>query len=276
MNIRIIEMNENFLRFVVEGIDPALANTLRRIILSEVPTMAVDEVVIIENSSILHNEILALRLGLIPLKTDLDSYNLPEDCSCKSEFGCSLCRSTLTLDVQAGDEVRTVYSGDLVPEDPDVAPTSDEIPIVKLAPGQKIRLEAYARLGRGKDHAKWQPVSLCIYRYMPKIEIDEERCNTCGRCIDICPKKVLAEKDGKIKVENLIECTLCGDCVDSCGEEPPAIKVSWDDKTFIFDLESTGALPVKRIVIEALKALNEKFSDFMESLTEVAYEPKKD
>ena len=269
-------MDGNFMRFVVEGIDPSLANTLRRIILSEVPTMAIDEVVIIENSSILHNEVLALRLGLIPLKTDLDSYNLPEECSCKSEFGCPLCRSTLTLDVQAKDGVRTVYSGDLIPEDPDVAPVSDKIPIVKLAPGQRVRLEAYAKLGRGKDHAKWQPVSLCIYRYMPQIEIDEERCNACGRCVEICPKRILVEKDGKIEVENLMECTLCRDCVEACGEKPPAIKVSWDPKTFIFDLESTGTLPVERIMIEAFKVFDKKFSDFKETFIGVVHESKED
>ena len=276
MKIRIIEMDGNFMRFVVEGIDPSLANTLRRIILSEVPTMAIDEVVIIENSSVLHNEILALRLGLIPLKTDLDSYNLPEECSCKSEFGCPLCRSTLTLDVQAKDGVRTVYSGDLIPEDPDVAPVSDKIPIVKLAPGQRVRLEAYAKLGRGKDHAKWQPVSLCIYRYMPQIKIDEERCNACGRCVEICPKRILVEKGGKIEVENLMECTLCRDCVEACGEKPPAIKVSWDPKTFIFDLESTGTLPVERIMIEAFKVFDKKFSDFKETFIGVVHESKED
>ncbi|RLI35275.1 DNA-directed RNA polymerase subunit D, partial [Candidatus Bathyarchaeota archaeon] len=118
MQIRIINKDENFIRFIVEGISPAMANALRRIMLAEVPTMAIDEVVILENSSVLHDEILALRLGLIPLKTDLEAYNLPEECSCKSEFGCNLCRTTLTLNVEAGDEVKTVYSGDLIPEDP--------------------------------------------------------------------------------------------------------------------------------------------------------------
>ena len=185
MNIEVIKKDENSICFKVEGIDHSFANTLRRIIISEVPTMAIDEVVIIENSSVLHDEILALRLGLIPLKTDLDSYNLPEECSCKSEFGCNLCRSILTLDVEAKDGTKTVYSGDLIPEDPNIAPVSDKIPIVKLASGQRIRLEAYARLGRGKVHAKWQPVSVCVYRYMPIIRIDEEQCDACGECVDI-------------------------------------------------------------------------------------------
>ena len=273
MQIRIINKDENFIRFIVEGISPAMANALRRIMLAEVPTMAIDEVVILENSSVLHDEILALRLGLIPLKTDLEAYNLPEECSCKSEFGCNLCRTTLTLNVEAGDEVKTVYSGDLIPEDPNVAPVSEKIPIVKLAPGQSVKLEAYARLGKGKVHAKWQPVSLCIYRYMPEITIDEERCDACGECVDACPKRILKMEDGRIKFENLINCTLCRDCVDACPKEPPAIEVDWDDETFIFDVESTGALPVERIVLEASKILEEKFSEFINTLREKRDEP---
>jgi len=173
MKIRVIDKTETTARLIVEGVDVPFMNTLRRIILAEVPSMAIDEVVVLENSSVLHDEILAHRLGLIPLKTDLDSYNLPEECPCKSEFGCNLCRVTLTLDVEATEGVRTVYSGDLLPENPDVAPVSDKIPIVKLAPNQRIRLEAYARLGRGKEHAKWQPVSVCTYKYFPKVEIKE-------------------------------------------------------------------------------------------------------
>ena len=66
--------------------------------------MAIDEIVILENSSILNDEILAHRMGFIPLKTDLDSYSLPEECKCESEFGCNLCRSNLTLEVEAADK----------------------------------------------------------------------------------------------------------------------------------------------------------------------------
>ncbi|MDH5688180.1 MAG: DNA-directed RNA polymerase subunit D [Candidatus Bathyarchaeota archaeon] len=266
MHMQIIGKYENSVRFKVKGISSAFANTLRRIIVSEVPTMAIDEVVIIENSSVLHDEILALRLGLVPLKTDLDSYNLPEECSCKSEFGCNLCRSILTLDVEAKNGVRTVYSGDFFTDNPDIVPISDKIPIVKLASGQKVRLEAYARLGRGKVHVKWQPVSVCAYRYMPIINIDESRCDECDECVEICPKDILVKEDGKIRVQNLEECTLCKDCVKVCKIDPAPIEVNWDDETFIFDIESNGVLPVERIVSEGLKILNKKISDLTESM----------
>ncbi len=140
--------------------DRAYANAIRRVAISQVPSMAIDDVVILENSSVMFDELVSHRLGLIPLKTNLDRYNLPEDCDCKNALGCPKCRVLLVLDAEATDRVRTVMSGDLISEDPDSKPVSDNIPIVKLAPGQKIKLEAYARLGRGSEHAKWQPTSV--------------------------------------------------------------------------------------------------------------------
>lgn len=270
VEIRVLDKNDASMRFIVEGVDVSFVNALRRIMLAEVPCMAIDEIVVIENTSLLHDEILAHRMGLIPIKTDLDSYNLPEDCTCKSELGCNLCRAALTMEVEASDGIKTVYSGDLKPENPDIAPVSDRIPLVKLASDQKIKLEAYARLGKGKKHAKWQPVSMCIYRYLPQIKIDETRCDLCGECVRICPKKVFVTADDKkkLKVQNLIECTLCQDCVDICSMDPPAINVNWSEGAFIFSIESTGALPVERIVVEALKILDKKVASFLKELKE--------
>jgi len=266
MNVQILEKNEDSMRFIVDGITASLANTLRRIILSKVPCMAIDDIMIIENDSVLHDEILALRLGLIPLKTDLDSYNLPEECSCQSELGCHLCRTVLILDVEAKADGRVVYSKDLIPEDPKIAPVSGEIPIVKLAPGQRIRLEAYAKLGRGKEHAKWQPVSACTYKYMPEIKLDSKRCDVCGDCVNICSRKVLEKSEGKIVVSNLLECTLCKDCVKVCHMDPPAIEVQGNENVFIFYIESTGVLPVERIINEAFKIYEKKCSEFLDKL----------
>ncbi|MEM1543990.1 MAG: DNA-directed RNA polymerase subunit D [Candidatus Bathyarchaeia archaeon] len=266
MRVIMLESDGLTARFIIEGINAPLANTLRRIILSEVPTMAIDDVVIYENSSVLNDEVLALRLGLIPLKTDLDAYNLPEKCSCRSELGCPLCRAILTLDVKADKGIRTVYSGDLVPENPNIAPVSDKIPIVKLAAGQSIRLEAYAKLGRGKVHAKWQPVSACTYRYKPIIKIDNSLCDSCGNCVEVCPRRVLAKEGDKIVVAREMDCILCTDCLRVCKRRPQPITVSWDESTFIFYIESTGALPVDRIIFEALKIYEKKYSEFISLL----------
>jgi len=265
MQLQIIRKAEDSIRFKVEGTTSAFTNTLRRVILSEVPAMAIDEVVIIENSSVLHDEILALRLGLIPLTTDLDTYNLPQECTCKSELGCNLCRVVLTLDVEAKEDARTVYSGDFVSENPQVSPVSDKVTIVKLAPGQKVRLEAYARLGKGKVHAKWQPVSACTYRYMPIINIDDDRCDACGKCVNICPRGILTKKGNEIEMQNLVECTLCKDCVQACEADPPAVQITWDEESFIFDIESNGVLPIERIISEALDIIDKKYADLLGS-----------
>lgn len=268
MEIRLVDKNDSSARLVIEGADPAFMNSLRRVIIAEVPAMAIDEVVVIENSSMLHDEILAHRLGFVPLKTDLDSYNLPENCSCKSELGCNLCRASLTLDAEASSEARTVYSGDLVSENPNVAPVSGRIPIVKLALDQHLKLESYARLGKGEKHAKWQPVSKCAYKHFPKVKINEKECDSCGKCVDVCPKRVLSISEGgkKLDLRNMIECTVCRDCVNACPKSPPAIEVSMDRDVFVMDIESTGALPVERIVTEAIKILDGKFESFLEQL----------
>ncbi len=272
MHVQMLEKHENSIRFILEGVNPALANTIRRIMLSEVPAMAIDDVVIIENSSVLHDEILALRLGLIPLKTDLDSYNLPEECSCKSELGCNLCRVVLTLDVQSSEGSRTVYSSDLISENPNITPSSDRIPIVKLASGQRVRLEAYARLGRGETHAKWQPVSSCTYRHMPSVDIDEKGCDSCGKCVDVCPRKVFEERNGRVTVVKEIECTICGDCLDVCRHDSSPISISAIESSSIFYVESTGSMPPDRIFIEALKIYDKKYSEFLKKMEEMTVE----
>ena len=266
VEIQILEKSDEFMRFIVSGVNVPFVNALRRTILTEVPAMAIDEVVILENSSILNDEILAHRMGFIPLKTDLDSYSLPEECKCESDFGCNLCRSSLTLDVEATDKQMTVYSSDLTSENPDISPVSDKIPIAKLAPGQKIKFEAYARLGKGKKHAKWQPISMCTYMHLPEIKVDSKRCDICGKCVKICPEEILTKTTDGIKTQKETECTLCMDCSDECPKDPSAVEPSWDKNAFVFKIESTGALPVERIVAEAVKILDKKVKEFSKQL----------
>ena len=266
VEIQILDKTDEFMRFIVRGVNVPFVNALRRIMLTEVPAMAIDEIVILENSSILNDEILAHRMGFIPLKTDLDSYVLPEECKCESELGCNLCRANLTLEAEAEDKTTTVYSGELKPENPDIAPVSDKIPIVKLAPEQRVNLEAYARLGKGEKHAKWQPVSMCTYMYLPEVKINSENCDACGKCVKVCPEEVFVKTAEGIKIQNELECTLCMDCVDVCPKDPKAVEITWDEKAFIFKIESTGALPAERIVTEAVKILDKKINDFSNQL----------
>ncbi len=206
MDIKVLSKDQDTLRFVLSGVKPAFANALRRIMVSEVPVMAIDDVMILENNSVMYDEILAHRLGLIPITTDLESYNLPEECTCKSELGCSKCRASLSLEIEASDPVEVVYTSHLKPENPEIRPVSDKIPIVKLAQGQRVKLEAFARLGKGRTHAKWQPVSAATYSY------DEKAGN------------------------------------------------------FTFLVESTGALPPERVVLEAARIIGAKSTDFQQQI----------
>ncbi len=266
MKIEVLEKDETNFRIVVRDANVPLMNALRRIVLAEVPAMAIDEVVMIENSSILQDEMIAHRFGLVPLKTDLDNYKLPEDCDCKSEFGCSQCRVTLTLNAESNEGTRAVYSGELVSEDPLVVPVTEKIPLAKLAKGQKLKLEAYAKLGKGKVHAKWQPVCVSAYKYYPKIVPPKGKCEDCQKCADICSKKVLAMKGEKVDVRDLLSCTLCMDCVEVCPKKEEGIKVEWEKNGFIMNIESTGALPPERILQEATKILDKQLNEFEEQL----------
>jgi DNA-directed RNA polymerase subunit D len=266
MDVKILKRDENRIRFFVSGVDVSLANSLRRIMMTEVPSMAIEDVFIIENSSPMKDEMLAHRLGLIPLKTDLDSYVLPSNCTCNSDLGCSKCSVTLTLESEAQDNYRTVYSKELKSIDPDVVPVSDQIPIVKLAQGQKIRLEAYAKLGLGLVNAKWQPTSNCSYTYAADIKVDREKCTLCNKCVDACLKHVLA-MNGGVQVVDAENCNLCKACEAACPED--AIRVDWLQDSFIFTVESTGVLQPERIFLESIRILKDKASEltsFIEQL----------
>jgi DNA-directed RNA polymerase, alpha subunit/40 kD subunit len=98
------------------------------------------------------------------LRTDLERFVMPHLCDCKSTLGCSKCRVLLVLDAESQDKTKVITSAELISEDEVVKPVNNEIPIVSLAPAQKLKFEAYARLGIGKSHAKWQPTSVAVVK----------------------------------------------------------------------------------------------------------------
>jgi DNA-directed RNA polymerase subunit D len=161
-SLEVIEQNDQKIVVKLKGMPLQYANALRRTCLTGVPVFAIDDVEIIENSSVLADEGIAHRLAMIPLKTDLAKFSEPSNCDCKSEVGCSHCRVMLMIDSGSSDTTRTITSADLTSEDETVKPVSDKIPIVELAPGQKIKIEAYARLGRGTEHAKWNAATISV------------------------------------------------------------------------------------------------------------------
>src|ERR671914_1092081 len=160
----IVEKSNERIVVKFSNIPRQYVNSLRRLAISEVSTLAIDDVVVLENSSVMHDEAVAHRLGLIPLRTDPGRFVMPQECDCKSTLGCGKCRVLLVLDAEANEKTVAVTSGELVSEDEMVKPVSKDIPIVVLAPNQKLKFEAYARLGVGKDHAKWQPTSAAVVK----------------------------------------------------------------------------------------------------------------
>lgn len=152
LKVNVLKKTKDKLEFEVKGITPALAGELRRIMISEVPTMAVEWVDFIKNDSVLWDEIIASRLGLIPLTYNQKTYNLKEDCKCSGK-GCSNCQVTLVLKKKGPC---MVYSEDLKTSDENVKPVYDKICIIELLENQELEFEAIAQLGLGKGHAKWQ------------------------------------------------------------------------------------------------------------------------
>ncbi|UZE91841.1 MAG: DNA-directed RNA polymerase subunit D [Methanosarcinales archaeon] len=257
MNVDIIELSELKAKFVLSGVSPAFANALRRSMIIEVPSLAIDDVNIYENMSVLFDEVIALRLGLIPLKTDLNSYVLRSECKC--EDGCPKCQVSLMLSVEGP---KTVYSGDLQSSDPKVVPAEANIPIVKLKKDQKLVLEAIAILGKGKDHAKWQPAVACGYKNMPKIVISG--CDGCGACVDVCPIGIL-ELDKTVIVKDEAKCSLCRLCEKSC--ESGAIKINTDPTSFVFSVEVDGSMLCIEAIIRATDEIKTKAKALTKNLS---------
>ncbi len=271
MNLEVLEQTDYKLKFIIEGISVEMVNALRHIILTEIPVMAIDEVIILKNDSPLYDEVVAHRLGLIPLKTNLKNYNLPRDCECGG-YGCSLCQVSLTCEVtNTSNKSLVISSGDLKSNDPDVIPVNPEIPILKIDKNAKVIIEAYAILGTGKDHAKFSAVSNCAFRYYPDIEFDESKITDKEEqenIVNLCPEKLyeLSNKKLKLKEDYWKTCTLCNACEENSEGK---IKVSWKEDTYIFSIESDGVLPFNELMQKTFEIFLNKIDEFAKKLEEI-------
>ena len=191
---KMVEMKSSGDEFVFTFKDThnSVVNSIRRIIIDEVPTMAIEDVEIVENGSPLYDETIAHRLGLVPLTTDLSSYNFKESCKCGG-VGCALCEVKLYL---KADEDGYVKSSSITSDDPKVAPASKEIPITKLMNGKRVEINSKAILGRGIDHAKWAPAHSYLRESGKSVELIVEPFGQLGakeiynKSIDILVDKV--------------------------------------------------------------------------------------
>lgn len=237
--------------FVTEA-EESLVNAIRRSIF-EIPILAIDEVEFYKNDSVLYDEVLALRLGLIPLETPKD-MTLPEKCSCKGK-GCSKCQVQLKL-VAKGPI--TVYAKDLKGK---AKPAFGEMPIVLLREEQELELIAIAKLGKGIKHTKFSP-GLAYYRNLAEIEVEGD-CKDCQECVESCPQNVLKIEKGKITLTDKYKCDLCEACVETCKKKHKGkIKIK-PGKEIIFFIESWGQISAKDILNEAVKALKSNLKEVL-------------
>lgn len=210
-----------------------LANAIRRS-LSDVPTLAIDEVEIYKNDSALYDEVIANRLGLIPLKTE-------KSMSSKTKIDLKLSKKG----------PGQVYAEDI--EGP-VTVVCPKIPITLLGEGHKLELAATATLGIGRDHAKHIP-GLCFYRHVLEVKSTPQ--------ID----KLIEKSTGLIKPEKKGGKWLCdiNEAIQKEIEKHDKGAIS-DSSEILFVVESYGNMPAKDVLFEAIKALEHNLDEFEKDL----------
>jgi len=220
--------------------------------------LAVDEVEIHKNDSALHDEIIAHRIGLIPLKTDKIFVEF-EECTCKGK-GCTKCTAELKLKTKGPC---TVYSKNLKGK---IKPVFGEIPITILDKGQELELIGFARTGRGINHTKFSP-GLVYYRNIPKIEFSKDcEGENMQQYIDVCPKKIIIAEGKKPVVKEIYKCDICGACVElGKKQNSEAVKINLTNE-IVFFVESFGQIEPKKIIIEAIKALEKNLKELTKKI----------
>jgi len=264
MEVDILELSERSAKFVLSNVSTAFANSIRRAMIADVPTLAIEYVNLYDNTSVLYDEQLALRLSLIPLITDIETYVPQAECNVCGGEGCPACEVSLTLSAEGPV---TVYSRDLISSDPKIQPADPNVPIVELKKGQKLVLEAIAHMGYGKDSVKWQAGVACGYKNVPIITI--ENCDACGQCAAECPKGIIRiEGTGaRIAEDDTIKCFLCRLCEKVCDIN--AIKINFNEKAFVFSMESDGSYTAKDLALNAANVIKGKAEEILNILDQL-------
>ncbi|CAG9132875.1 hypothetical protein JYU34_018666 [Plutella xylostella] len=290
--IVIVRMNNLEMEFDLIGTYPAFANAFRRLMLSEVPSMAIEKVMIKNNTSIIQDEVLAHRLGLIPLKADPRNFEYRSpDATEGTEFNtleyslkvkCTNNPSQPKDSFRAEDmyENHSVYSKQIkwhplgnqssVYKEADVGPVHGDILISKMRPGHELDLHLVAVKGIGKDHAKFSPVATASYRLLPDIQITREVRDASATLLQRCfsPGVIDIDGEGRAFVKDA-RYDSCSRNVYRYDEIKDAVVLSRIRNHFIFNVESVGALPPAAIFIEAVKILRDKCKSLLEELNNI-------
>jgi DNA-directed RNA polymerase subunit D len=259
LKIQILEKSDTEIKFLIEDSNPQFANALRRIMMTEIPILAIGYVDFTTNDSVFYNEIISHRLGLIPLVFNPKDFHFKEE----HEDGktCSMCEVVFAINKKGHG---MVYSKDMKSSNPDVKPLYDNIPIVELFDDQKLKLEASASLGLGLNHARYQAANT-FYRYYPVVKVSGNVSNV-DEVIKSCPRNALKFENNKFSVN--LDCDLCKECVKVAKPEG-VLEITGDDTKFIFNVESISGLKPEDIVLQAVDILKNKVKDFGKEIKKI-------
>jgi DNA-directed RNA polymerase subunit D len=243
-DVQFIERDDRSARFVARGLTPALANGIRRAMVADVPTFSIDTVRFVENTSVMFDEMIALRLGLIPLTTPLDEF----------EIGDTV---TVALDVEGP---ATAYSGDIRSADELVVPADENVPIIELKEGQRLEFEADAVLDRGKEHAKHQGGVSVGFRHLQRVDVGEDL----GEFDEDEPhilRGAIETDDGEIVLTDAFDHDLTN--------RYPGKELTVEDVpgAYVFHVETDGSFAVEELVLRAAETLGDRADELHDAVT---------
>jgi len=280
--VEVVEESPEELVLDLIGVEAPLANALRRVMIAEIPTMAIEDVHLYQNTSVIPDEVLSHRLGLVPIAADprLFQYRNSEEDYSEDNSICFKVHVKCTRNSDGSVSGEQVYSSSLewVPlgnqreKFGNIYPVHPDILIAKLGPGQEIEAELYCEKGTGQMHAKWSPVSTASYRLLPVVSLKQRvKGQEASELKKKCPAGVFDLEDGELFVKNPRNCTSCRECI---REDDSKVQLAKLKDHFIFTVESTGVLHPRDIFREALKELKQKASFWIEKIHTYKRAPK--
>ena len=239
--VEFIDRDERDARFVVRAITPAFANGIRRAMIADVPTFSIDTVRVIENTSVMFNEQIGLRLGLVPLSTDLDDFEIGDEV-------------TLSLSV---DGPSTAYSSDIVSSDALVEPADDNIPIIDLKDGQRLEVEADAVLDTGTEHAKHQGGVAVGYRHLQRVEVVGDAADWEDEPNIL---RGVIEEDGDLVPTESFSNDL------SRRYPGKEVEVTDVENAFVFHVETDGSFTTDELLVRAVETLRDRATELKDAV----------